>query len=168
VCLIRSCHRPYRLSWIPLASTSYHSISKKVFQLIHNIYCRIVECQFVLISIFGARTKPCTNLLCFMQRQAIYFCVCHSQVPSHYHVWHDFIIPTRGKNGIATYLKRNVENYFKVQMSKIILKYSHYSLANNKYKCIVMWTHKRVFSLSNTLHVWTLYVMGVSHILPTS
>jgi len=113
--LIRSCHGPYRLSCIPLAGTCYHSIAKKVFQLIHNIYCRIVECQFVLISIFGARTKPCTNLLCFMQRQAIYFCVCHSQVPSHYHVWHDFIIPTRGTNGIATYLKRNVENYFQGQ-----------------------------------------------------
>jgi len=160
VCLIRSCHGPYRLSWIPLAGTCYYSIAKKVLQLIHNIYCRIVECQFVLINIFGARTKPCTNLLCFMQRQAIYFRVCHSQVPSHYHVWHDFIIPTREKNGITTYLKR--KRMF--EMSKIILKDSHYSLANNKYNCIVKWTQKRLLSLSNTLHVWTLFAHS-THLL---
>lgn len=95
--LIRPRHSPYRLSWIPLACTSYYSIAKKVLQLIHNMDCRIVECQFILVSVFGARPKSCTNLLCFVQRQAIYFCVCHSKVASHHDIWHDLIIPRKGK-----------------------------------------------------------------------
>lgn len=99
---IGSCQSPYRLSWIPLACTCDNSIAKKVLQLIHNIDCRIVERQFILISIFGARPKSCSNLLCFVQWQAIYFCVCHTKVASHHHIWHDFVIPTMGKTRTTT------------------------------------------------------------------
>jgi hypothetical protein len=119
---IGSCHSPYRLSWIPLACTCNYSIAKKVLQLIHNIDCRIVERQFILISIFGARPKSCTNLLCFVQRQAIYFCVWHTKVASHYHIWHDFVIPTRQNQGYNAngYLKKkafwNCERFLKVRL----------------------------------------------------